>query len=762
MTSLTLVSPYPIYFFDQPAPPRSKKGKVANVPKPKEEKKEKRSENGKPLKLVKKAKSDDLPETWAREDTCEDDSAEDENEDPLASQKRAAPRLLNELGRLLYRNRGASLQLGDILNYSADAALKQPKEAKDAARRQAARRKKSQKKPSKTNQDATGVAAVAGEVSAVSPTSAEDMISGSGQDPDWLALPLQALDEATPPARSLCQWVVERLKASASSHVKPRVMDQVPSSPILRHYVDAKSGIKTHSLLSVPSEAEEVTPWRPPPLKKLHCRVANGSSFIYYPSGNMAVCHSHSGLPSGGFCTNVFTDSHEAPVILATVTASGHGSASHPVSSAVTALWDQHGGFLCDREGNLKKEWCWKTDQDQEKIVVKLAKGISLRLLSGTTALLCFKCDDNKVQLPLSLAPSSAKEAEADQTFPEESAGTLSARWKKGCHAVGELSKLRKKVRDILNAWLDYYRTATGLKRGEKKPKVAKGKHKKRALLAKKTLERAKAREKVPEKLEQPAKKTPREAPAKTRVPAKNTKEHSMLQIGPLRILGNIKQELVVVPDYSASRLCSLPHFPARSDLPPSVPLTVCPPLLRAALLQRPKGRSPKRCRCSTALMPVLQDAEYDAFITGQPRHSQQILVVAVTLPVKPGATPEPDALQQLYRRSNRKRTMPCAQMYIRGRLMFLGYVSSGRTCSASDLRKQILRTREDYRLGVSLPPDYKFSESAKVSAGCSEASNANKVEESAPTLTNDIAPEKEYVAETTSTVRASGRRVSG
>ncbi|XP_019737329.1 uncharacterized protein C3orf20 isoform X2 [Hippocampus comes] len=733
MTSLTLLSPYPIYFFDQPAPPRSKKGKVANVGKPKDEKKEKRSENGKLLKLLKKAKSDDLPETSAREDTCEDDSAEDENEDPLASQKRAAPRLLNELGRLLYRNRGASLQLGDILNYSADAALKQPKEAEDAARRKAARRKKSQKKPSKTNQDATDVAAVPGEVSAVSPTATEDMISGSSQDPDWLALPLQALGEATPPARGLCQWVVERLKASASPHVKPRVMDQVPSSPILRHYVDAKAGIKTHSLLSVPSEAdtpaEEVTPWRPPPLKKLHCRVANESSFIYYPSGNMAVCHSHSGLPSGGFCTNVFTDSH-APVILATVTACGRGSASHPVSSAVTALWDQHGGFLCDREGNLKKEWCWKTDREQEKIVVKLAKGISLRLLSGTTALLCFKCEDNKVQLPLSVAPCSAKEAEADQTFPEASAGTLSARWKKGCHAMGELSKLRKKVRDILTAWLDYYRTATGLKRGEKKPKVAKGKHKKRALSAKKALERAhgklaKAKEKVPEKLEQPAKKTPREAPTKTRVPAKNTKEHSMLQIGPLRILGNIKQELVVLPDYSASRLSSLPRFPVRSGLPPSVPLTVCPLLLRAALLRQLKGQAPKRCCCSTALMPVLLDVEYDAFITGQPQHSQQILVVVVTLPVKPGATPEQDAIQQLYRRSNRKRTMPCAQCQMDSFRLVRYEVSTGALgCPVDNI---LLQHRHNVAAGMILwshllrlgPSEANFENQGGLQVGC-------------------------------------------
>lgn len=120
---------------------------------------------------------------------------------------------------------------------------------------------------------------------------------------------------------------------------------------------------------------------------------------------------------------------------------------------------------------------------------------------------------------------------------------------------------------------------------------------------------------------------------------------------------------LVVLPDHSVSRVSSLPRFPAQSGLPPSVPLTVCPLLLRAALLRQLKGQAPKRCCCSTALMPVLLDAEYDAFITGQPQHSQQILVVVVTLPVKPGATPEQDAIQQLYRRSNRKRTMPCAQV---------------------------------------------------------------------------------------------------
>ncbi|XP_061139154.1 uncharacterized protein C3orf20-like [Syngnathus typhle] len=795
MTSLTLFPPYPIYFFDQPAPLRSKKGKVATAGKPKEDKKEKRAENGKQLKLLKKVKSDCLAETSANGETCEDESTDDESEDPLASQKRAAPRLLNELGRLLHRHRGASLQVGHLFNYSAEAALKPPPPAKDAAPRRAARRKKSPKKSFKANQDVTDDDAAADEASAVSPTPTDEMIPGGCRDPDWLALPLQALGEDTPPPRGLCQWVVERLQASNSLHIKRRVLGQVPSSPILRHYVDAKAGMRSRSVLSAASEAAEPTPRRtpPPPLKKLHCRSTDGSSFIYYPSGNMAVCHSPWALPAGGFCTNVFADSH-ASAVLATVTAFGHGSASHPDSSAVTALWDRHGGFTCDREGNLKKEWCWKTDREQDEIVVKLAKGISLRLLSGTSAVLCFKCEDNKVQLPLPALPYSAKEAEAEQTFPEASAGTLSAPWTKGCHGTCELTKMRKKVRDILDAWLDLYRSATGMKRSEKKPKTSRGKHKRRAHAsappAKKSPERARGKTKekaavAAAKLESPGKKTPREAPPKTRVPAKNTKEHSMIQIGPLRILGNIKQESVILPDHPDLRLAALPRLPVRCRLAPSVPLTVCPLLLRAALLKQLTGPAPRRCCCSTALMPVLLDAEYDAFVTGQPRHSQQILVVVVTLPVKPGSAPEQDAVQRLYRKCNRSRTMPCAQcqmdsfrllryevstgalgcpvdnillqrrhnvaagmilMYIRGRLMFLGYVSSGRSAfPVLDLQKQILRTREDYRMGVRLPPDYKFSESVKVSP---EASNANKADGSALALANDTSPDKDYVAD--------------
>lgn len=47
--------------------------------------------------------------------------------------------------------------------------------------------------------------------------------------------------------------------------------------------------------------------------------------------------------------------------------------------------------------------------------------------------------------------------------------------------------------------------------------------------------------------------------------------------------------------------------------------------------------------------------------------------------------------------------------MYMGGTLLFIGYVFSAHSCSEKDLLKQISSIRVDYRLGVSLPSDYKF-----------------------------------------------------
>eukprot|EP00066_Takifugu_rubripes_P016656 XP_011605922.1 PREDICTED: uncharacterized protein C3orf20-like [Takifugu rubripes] len=135
--------------------------------------------------------------------------------------------------------------------------------------------------------------------------------------------------------------------------------------------------------------------------RKFHYKFSDGSSFIYYPSGRMAVCHSCSALPCGGFYTNVFSDEGR-PAILATVTPFGHGSVTDLSSGTVSAMWDQEGGFKSDQHGILTKEWRWLTGVTQmEKIVLQVSDQISVMLRSGTSATLMFRWNKSRADILL-------------------------------------------------------------------------------------------------------------------------------------------------------------------------------------------------------------------------------------------------------------------------------------------------------------------------------------------------------------------------
>ena len=47
--------------------------------------------------------------------------------------------------------------------------------------------------------------------------------------------------------------------------------------------------------------------------------------------------------------------------------------------------------------------------------------------------------------------------------------------------------------------------------------------------------------------------------------------------------------------------------------------------------------------------------------------------------------------------------------MYIRGKLLFADHVSTSSRGYVRDLHQQISTSRRDYRLGLSLPADYKI-----------------------------------------------------
>ncbi|XP_069551270.1 uncharacterized protein C3orf20-like [Brachyistius frenatus] len=674
-----------------------------------------------------------------------------------------------------------------------------------------------------------------------SATSSLSMFSGSRNAPGWI------IQTKNPPYDEpqwicLCQWVVKRLQAARNPEKLQTKKQDLNKPLILRHYTDVKAKLKDRgnkdqsiSLVNGMPHIPEVR-LQKPVQQKLHYRLNDGSSFIYYPSGCMAVCQSHSGLTCGGFYTNVFSDA-ECPVVLATITAFGHGAVTHPLSSAITAVWDQDGGFMCDHYGNITEEWSWQTDcMLRGKIDIQLSDQIFVRLFSAMSAMLSFRCDNESVQLPLSslsnqlkerclqsdrkftsdaiekprpakrtttspgvlenmrnltLTPVSVCSQEVPKKFTEvEGPEALSALWKRGGHVSRELRRLQQRVRTIVEDWLDYYRVAIGIKCPDteqipeaplrtrvrrdvqsaalpslKQPAALPSLKQPAALPSLKPPEQADAKPVQPEKGRNKVQKHQKHLspPAERRgdslikIPRaykmKGKKDQLVTLIGPLQIYGNIKPESVILLNSPESETSTA--SPAVAPLTPSIPLTVCPALLRAVL--QGEGRQ-KRCCCSATLMPTVTDLEYDAFIMGQPPHSQQILVVCVTQPCNPVYThtvPSKDPLEDLYEKRNKHRTMPCTQcqmdsfrlvryqmstvkasyglhisllqqrhnaapgmvlMYIRGKLLFVDYILSGHSCSARDLQKQISRTRADYRLGLSLVSDYKFSIAVNVS----------------------------------------------
>ncbi|XP_042157765.1 uncharacterized protein LOC112219161 [Oncorhynchus tshawytscha] len=800
--------------------------------------------------------------------------------DPMDAYKHMAPQLLSELGSVLLQYEGSEEGciphgLVNVLNYSwkdltAGAVYVKPswklgvgsgdggkpRKSKgfmnfDETLRQMAGKRKTKQKPSKVENGSERQPQESNlrkrssvshaQKAHVATTISFSISSKTYEEQGWIVQPKEPTHEE-PQWTKLCHWVVERLQL-ARIPIK-QTTEQAESGlnkpPILRHYGDAKphfkhqkktgggsgGGGKTWPYPQIPEVNQED---QDSPRQKLHYRINDGSSFLYYPSGFVAVCQSHSGLSCGGFYTNVFSDQLSA-VTLASITAVGRGTVTHPLSGTVTAVWDQRGGMTCDPEGAVTKEWTWQIGV-KERIVIQVSDQISVRMLSGTCTTLSFKSQNESVQLPLSPLPNitPTKEAACLQTegaFTSLAAQELSLSKKHqknqgqtidtkrvsvrssevlqvtreveklegtclfrrgGGRAGRELKRLQRRICNILDDWLEFYRVSTGIKcpymermsDGPMRPRLKREGQSAALPSLHPTTGRSDCSRGLPEEGSAALHVSTRHLPPASDVllpgsthklswtfsPKKQGKEGReeplhFTQSGTFRVHSNVRLESVVIPRCSPElRLTAqLPHYTSSSPSTPYPLYSPCPAQLRAVLLGL-EGRTHRLCRCSTRTMPVLTDQEYDAFIWGQPPHSEQILVVCVTplhqTPLAPHIPllPNEDILELLYERMNKNRTMPCTQsqldsfrlvryelstgktcpathnallqqrhnaapgmflMYIRGKLLFADYIFNGYSCSVRDLHKQISKTRGDYRQGQSLPSDYKFSAQVK------------------------------------------------
>ncbi|KAJ8393393.1 hypothetical protein AAFF_G00061150 [Aldrovandia affinis] len=608
-------------------------------------------------------------------------------------------------------------------------------------------------------------------VSHLSTTISFSLSSDIFQEQGWLVqsedLPLD-----DPQSMALCRWAVDRLQL-AQITIKEQgaaLAERGFTHPLLlRHYGDARregAGGGGHSgpgagglaFLSLPRQAVD---------PRGQTGGASPAEAALQNQRRNRLRLSPSGLPCGGLYTNVFGDAPEAS-LLATFTPFGHGAVTHPVRGTVTS-WGQCGGVVCDPDGTVTREWTWSPETRQNKPIV-IEERVQLHLSSLPNVAPPTDLDvhlqteekfTSNTAWELSKANrENAHDMEAKRKFttnkPVES--WRHRVWRRGLGGGGadpDLSRLQRAVRNILESWLEHYRQATGLscpvaQRTKDAPvrrshSLSRRKARSAALP---TLNTTETEVEEPDTAqppgggaEQPSAPRHTSAPAGrvrpdhakgSRSPRQGKEEpQHVTETGALRVLSNIRLDPVVILRSPEMRR------------PPPGPCAPCPALVRAALL----GEGGRRlCRCGNRRMPLLADLEYDTFVGGQAARSEQILVVCVT-PAAP--LPAEDHLDQLYRRRNKHRSMPCTQchldsfrlvryevptpdslpgthnallqqrnnvapgmflMYVGGKLLFADHIFNGYSCSVRDLLKQIAKTRQDYRQGRSLPPDFHFS----------------------------------------------------
>ncbi|XP_015207758.2 uncharacterized protein C3orf20 homolog [Lepisosteus oculatus] len=616
------------------------------------------------------------------------------------------------------------------------------------------REKKSRKSDNTTQRDH---AVDSAQVSHLPVTISFSMSSKNCEEQGWIVLQQEPKPD-DPEWTSLCGWAVERLRL-AQVPIKEQIAkmeEQGFTKPILLyHYGDArKATIAKHKKELNKNCLFALINGRPclpelrqedKSLQKLHYRINDGTSFIYYPSGRIAVCQSHSGLASGGYYTNVFSDSPD-PTVVAAFTAFGHGSVCHYNSDKVAVVFDHTGGMMCEEDGTVSKEWKWTQGAKlNEPVVTQVNDFITIRVASPFSASLSYQERQEMIQLSLSPLANTTppknsdlgqivsegkfssntarqlskanrkktKELEARKKFMAKNPNQMVTKsssafmemvktletleeepgYQRGVKAARELKKLQRKIQNILDDWMEHYRIATGIN----SPDIHKMSDVPQKILLKRKTRSAALPTLPPVGVEetlQPANGNTEQSPSRyLSAPARhNLWDHPRSASKSPRTISTVqkyeKEEQNLISESEALRGPIIPSLdpvvfrsPERSRVLP-LSYQPCPVLLREAMLGEGERRM---CRCSSHQMPSLTDLELDAFVRGQAPCGQQILVVCVSSSARPQAQPGMGVLEELYEKKNRNRSMPCTQCRLDSFRLVKYDVFTADTCAGSN-----------------------------------------------------------------------------
>nr|XP_036879928.1 uncharacterized protein C3orf20 homolog [Manis javanica] len=567
-------------------------------------------------------------------------------------------------------------------------------------------------------------------------TSASDMIESSDPCP-----------EAREKLQEMCRHIeAEKALWKGRNIFYPMILRnyraKMPFHPVLAPKGDAQTPSSYHPLLpgaQTPTPAPHQLPahhlhfgrrsqdWKASKKTiKLHYAFCDGSSFVYYPSGNIAMCQ----IPTcckGRAITCLFSDTPSFS-FLALFNAEGQGCVHYNMKARCpyVLILDEEGGTTNDYKGFVVHKWSWTSKTETlVSLEYKVNEQMKLTVLGQDFITATFTSLGETVTLTVSA--SNCPHGAAHGKRLAHRIGNLDDKVSKMSRALAEIKKrFRKTVSLFVNSVL----LAAGLftlkyplkeQREVDRTRVKSGFHiewSTKLSLHPGEAPLLRSQSARPESsVGNSLKEEPRSAP-----------------VSPTRKKTMIQAKASVTSRGKAWQVRS----PTRWATSPSD----CPLMLRKLIC---KEDIQAGCKC-TMKAPLVSDVELEYFLSA-PRDPSQVLVVGIVSGQHPASTAELEwLLDTLYSHRQQGRASPCIQclhdpyrllhydlhsplqktppllvqkyavvqgmvlMVAGGRLLFGGCVLNGYGFSRQNLLKQIFQARHNYKMGYFLPENYKFS----------------------------------------------------
>ncbi|XP_069871738.1 uncharacterized protein C3orf20 homolog [Dipodomys merriami] len=542
-------------------------------------------------------------------------------------------------------------------------------------------------------------------------------------------------EKATCKGRSVCHPLILRNYKSKSAG------QPAPASKVDFH-VAHHSSMGTHTSTSTPhqpvshhpqggSQSQDTKALRKP--LKFHHAFHDGSSFIYYPSGNIAVCQ----IPTcctGRSITCLFNDIPH--LFLALFSAEGQACVHYNSKACCPYIlfFDDEGGTTNDQKGYIVHRWSWTSKTETLlSLEYKMNEQMKLTVLGQDSIMVTFTCMNETVTLTL-----SAKNCPHSTTHDKRMTRRITVTDEKILKMNRALADIKKRFQKTMTQFMNAVLVVAGLftiTYPTPKEDIDLSWGRMRSGTYSERASKLSINGEIPFRSQSARQESGVEDSPKEEPPAPSTSTTTARK----KIVK--RQAKGTATHRDKARKLPSPVWWAASpyDCPLVLRKLICKEDIRAG------------CKCMVKA-PLVSDLELERFLSA-PRNPSQVLVFGILSSQNPTSSAQLQwLLDTLYSHQQQGRASPCIQcrhdpyrllrydldnplhkeqsllvkkyavvqgmvlMFATGKLLFGGCVLNGYGFSKQNLLKQILRAQQDCKMGYFLPDNYKFSVTTSIS----------------------------------------------